>query len=74
MRETFTSGSGGAPGNRCFYPEIQTFFLNGVSLRSSLLSEAPPPSCQTYRLLCDYVLTELLAYLYRVSNQPFSLF
>ena len=26
MRETLTSGTvGGAPGNRCFYPEIRSF-------------------------------------------------
>jgi prepilin-type N-terminal cleavage/methylation domain-containing protein len=41
MRETFTSGTvGGAPENRCFYPEIFTFaeVEAGVSIFHQLLS------------------------------------
>ena len=37
MRETFTSGTvGGAPGNRCFYPEMQTIMVVVVHVRMLL--------------------------------------
>ena len=41
MREIFTSGSvGGAPGNRCFYPEIHTFAVIEVGLHLIIICTA----------------------------------
>jgi hypothetical protein len=51
MREIFTSGTvGGALGNQCFYPEMQTLAVIEVSLDYTAVF-TPTPSVSRFRVL-----------------------